>query len=88
MEESKNVTVIHQYEATYKVTRVGRKWIMGLLFRENRRPILDKILINEISKNWRQGETHSIKALHCDTPNAYGHSVKIIPMEEVFDEKV
>jgi hypothetical protein len=61
------------YIATYTVIRRGTKYIHCRLYRNKGKLIIDRILINEISKDWAPGETYTIRSLHHDMPVLKGH---------------
>lgn len=68
--------VTHEnYIATYTVIRRGTRYLHCRLHREKGKLIVDRVIINEISKDWSVGNTYTIKSLHHDMPVVKGHRV-------------
>ena len=70
-------------EATYTVIRIGTKYLHCRMDRPGKAFLVDKVLINDVTKCWRVGETRRIKCIYHDNPTKYGHSVRIEPLCEV-----
>ena len=73
----------HLVDYQYTIEKRGRKWLVGLLHRANKKPLRDKILINAVSSEWAVGDVRRMIALHEDEPNDFGHKVRIIPIGEL-----
>jgi len=65
---------------TYEIKKIGRKWIEGVV---PGRSFVNKIQINDTTKDFQVGKTYSFNASVKVDTNKYGTSVEVYPISDV-----